>query len=157
MDQPGLHIQTEGEIWQTLVTLNDKAIGVSRYHLSSADPFPRVHVELDLLARNLAHFTGAIGIPEADPASGAALEAFLGETLEAWFAREHRYPPISIAFDHGRAQIWLNDRWLEYVTAVEVWADFKEGVTWVRWEGYAQEPESPDTFALTVQGHLIRP
>lgn len=155
MDQPGLHIQNEGEIWQTLVTLNEQAISVSRYHLSSRDPFPRVHVELDLPAQNLAHFTGAIGIPKADPASGAALEAFLGETVEAWFARERRMVPISIAFDHGRAHIWLNDRLLEYVTAVEVWADFKENVTWVRWQGYAQEPETADTPVLTVQGHLI--
>jgi ribosomal protein S12 methylthiotransferase accessory factor YcaO len=152
----GLQVHCTGEIWQTLVTLNEQAIGVSRYHLSSADPFPCVHVELDVpLHREMGVFDGALGVLTA--ADKTALEAFMGESVEAWFAREHRYPPLRVEFAHKHAAIWLNDRLLEYVTQIEVWADFKESVTWVRWEGYPQEPETADTPVLTVQGHLIRP
>jgi hypothetical protein len=149
----GLQItNASGQVWDTHATYNGIPIGVGRYHARSGRP---ASLELEFTVQAPSTWVGGIGV--LTPASKAALEAFLGESLESHFAHSPTHPRLQVQIDERVAAVHLEGRLLPYLTRIEVWADFMgEAVTWVRWEGWVHATDCFNgLLPLTVEGQLI--
>ncbi len=162
--RPGWAVTCDGgALWQTMVTHDDRPVAVRRYAVASGPPATLeatvvadgVATDISVPIQAASVWRGGIGIVHAQ--YQAPLEAWLGEPLEAWFARERNFPPLTIFMAPETTIVDLAGRVLPYLRMVEVRMAFHHNdpvVTWVQWVG-TLAPPGPDVPVLTVEGHLV--
>lgn len=147
MQPTKVQIESQGETNLTSILLNGMGMLVSRYAVSSAEPWARVHIELDIpVDTEPLCFTGVFR-PHTD-ADYAAWQQFLAGHDPHTTCLTLRFHPQPIP-----CEVRVASDPLLYITNVAVRADAEESETWVRLEGWPTEPQD-DSPLLVVTGTL---